>query len=121
MNKLETRSVKEVLEHHVEALGRGDVEEVLLDYAEDAIVINPNGIVRGKKKLRDFFMDSVENVLPPDSDFEMLCTRVEGEVAYIMWRAESRFYRIPLGTDTFIIRKGKIVEQTFAGLMEKNI
>jgi hypothetical protein len=36
---------------------------------------------------------------------------VEGEVAYIVWKAEPF---IPLATDTFLIRDGKIVAQSFA-------
>ena len=119
MENIEKRTVSDVLEHHLTALGEGKVEEVLLDYAEDAFIISPNGTVRGKKELKVFFTHSVENVLPPGAHIEILFKCVEGELAYIMWRAELKFYTIPLGTDTFVIRNGKIVEQTFAGLMEK--
>jgi len=43
---------------------------------------------------------------------------VEGEIAYIVWSAESQRYRIPLATDTYVIRDGKIVAQTFAARLE---
>ncbi len=39
---------------------------------------------------------------------------VEGEIAFIVWSSEPAF---PLGTDTFIIRDGRIVAQTFAAHM----
>jgi hypothetical protein len=44
-------------------------------------------------------------------NFEMVRQDVEGELAYIVWKSASA---VPLGTDTFIVRKGKIVMQTFA-------
>ena len=36
---------------------------------------------------------------------------VDGELAYITWSAGRE---IPLGTDTFVVRNGKIVAQTVA-------
>jgi hypothetical protein len=44
---------------------------------------------------------------------------VEGQVAYIVWSAESERYRVPLATDTFLIRGGQIAVQTFAGRIEE--
>jgi hypothetical protein len=43
---------------------------------------------------------------------------VEGEVAYILWSGHSPFYNAPFATDTFVIRNGKIVAQTFAAQLE---
>ena len=40
-------------------------------------------------------------------------------MAYTIWTAESPFYSIPYGTDTFIVRNGKIVQQTFAGILNQ--
>tara|TARA_Y100000588_G_scaffold362417_1_gene424093 strand:- start:137 stop:325 length:189 start_codon:yes stop_codon:yes gene_type:complete len=51
--------------------------------------------------------------LPPGfmEAFTMVRQDVEGDVAYIVWAAGDF---APLGTDTFVIRGGKIVLQTFA-------
>jgi len=43
--------------------------------------------------------------------FELLRRDVEGEVAYIVWKAE---LGVLLATDTFLVRDGKIKVQTFA-------
>ena len=32
-------------------------------------------------------------------------------MAYVTWKAESPYYSVPYGTDTFFIKDGKIVEQ----------
>jgi len=47
--------------------------------------------------------------------FEMLGQEVDGDTAYIVWKAETADNRFELGTDTFIVQNGKIVTQTFAG------
>ncbi len=39
---------------------------------------------------------------------------MHGEVAYIVWSAETADNAYELGTDTFVVRDGKIVAQTFA-------
>jgi ketosteroid isomerase-like protein len=116
---LSKRTTAEVLQHHLDVLGAGDVEATLLDYAADAFIITADGVTRGLTEIRKFFTNSVENVLPPGSDFEMRQKIVEGEVALIVWSAESPKYRIPFGTDTFIIRAGQIVEQTFTGVVNQ--
>ena len=48
--------------------------------------------------------------------FRILRQEVIGQIAYIVW--ESPKYS-PLGTDTFLIRDGKILTQTFAAHMLK--
>jgi hypothetical protein len=40
---------------------------------------------------------------------------VEGEYAYILWTAETADNVYEVGTDTFVLRDGKIVTQSFTG------
>jgi hypothetical protein len=40
---------------------------------------------------------------------------IEGQVAYIVWTAETADNVYELATDTFLVRDGKIAVQTFAG------
>jgi hypothetical protein len=40
---------------------------------------------------------------------------VEGDHAYILWTAETADNVYELGTDTFVVRDGKIVAQSFTG------
>ncbi len=40
---------------------------------------------------------------------------VEGDYAYILWTAETADNVYEVGTDTFVVRNGKIVAQSFAG------
>ena len=42
---------------------------------------------------------------------------IENEVVYIIWYCSTPSLDIPLGTDTFIIKDGKINVQTFAAVL----
>ena len=53
-------------------------------------------------------------MFPPGSKFEMIKQIIDGEIAYIVWTLESEQVKVILGTDTFVIRDGKILTQTFA-------
>ena len=113
------RTTQEVLDHHLHYLQNGHLEETLEDYCEDSVLINMTGPKKGLDEIRAFFKDSIATCLPAESDYKTIHQYVDGEIAYTVWSAESPFYSIPYGTDTFIIRDGKIVQQTFAGILNK--
>lgn len=113
------RTTRQVLEHHMEAFASGEVDAVLEDYTEESVLIEPRATHRGLDALRTFFSGLFDRVFAPGS-YELIMDRstVEGEVAYIVWRSEGQSADIPIGTDTFVVRKGKIAVQTFAGHIE---
>jgi hypothetical protein len=41
---------------------------------------------------------------------------VEGDCGYILWNAETSDTTYELGTDTFVVRQGKIVAQSFTSI-----
>ena len=101
------------LTHHLQAFGEG-VGAILSDYTEDSVLFTPNGPVRGLEGLRTFFDGFIRNSPPELLDAMRLIRQdVDGEVAYIIWKAEPY---ITMATDTFVIRNGKIMVQTFAAL-----
>ena len=51
----------------------------------------------------------------PGASFQMLRQDVDGDTAYILWKAETADNRYEIGTDTFVVKDGKIVTQTSAG------
>ncbi len=46
--------------------------------------------------------------------FKLLKTNVHGDIALIVWKAETGKNLYEMGTDTYIIRGGKIIAQTVA-------
>jgi hypothetical protein len=107
-------STEETLAHHQESLETGDLDAIMSDYTDDSVVITPDGALRGLPRIRQLFDKIVNEMLPPGSDHELLRQEIVGEVAYTVWRGESETFNILMGTDTFIIRDGTIVIQTFA-------
>ena len=50
----------------------------------------------------------------PGATFSLKQQSVEGDFAYILWTAETADNVYELATDTFAVRDGKIVVQSFA-------
>jgi hypothetical protein len=65
--------------------------------------------------IRPFFEALVAEFGKPGSTFSMKQQLVDGDHAYILWTAQTADNVYELGTDTFIVRDGKIVAQSFAG------
>ena len=51
----------------------------------------------------------------PGAVFNMKQQFVDGDYAYILWTAETADNVYEVGTNTFVVRDGKIVAQSFAG------
>jgi hypothetical protein len=55
----------------------------------------------GSEAIRRFFVPLFEEFAKPGMSFEMLRQEVDGDTAYIVWKAETADNRFELGTDTF--------------------
>jgi ketosteroid isomerase-like protein len=108
------RSTEEILNHHLQAFGAGDLSAILADYTDESVIITSDGVVRGLKELPSFFEPMFAEFAKPGTSFSMGKTVIEGETAFITWSAETADNVYELGTDTFWIRDGKIMTQTFA-------
>jgi ketosteroid isomerase-like protein len=98
---------KAILDHHQAALDAGDVDDLMTDYTEDSVFIsNLGGAVKGLDGIRGIFA-ATSGGMP---GFELVAEHIDGDVAFIVWKADN----IPFGTDTFVIREGKIATQTVA-------
>jgi ketosteroid isomerase-like protein len=81
-----------VFDHHVKALGAGDLDGIVEDYTDDAIFITPAGIKRGKSGVREGFVQLLSDL--PNAE----------------WHVKPIFEDD--GLDTFIFRDGLIRVQT---------
>lgn len=107
-------STQDTLAHHLQAIPQG-VDEIMSDYVEDSVLFTPDGPLRGLDAIRAFFTGFLSSS-PPEliQALTLLRQEIDGEYAYILWKAEPF---IPLATDTFVIRGGKIRMQSFAALI----
>ena len=108
-------SSRDVLDHHVRCFGAGDIEGLLSDYSPDAVLFTPDGPLTRAAEIRGFFKAMIAEFGQPGTTFSMTQTSVVGEYVYVLWTAETADNVYELGTDTLIVRDGKIVAQSFAG------
>ena len=108
-------SAQEILDHHLQCFGEGDLDGILSDYAPEAVLFTPDGPLRGLAEIRPLFEAMFAEFGKPGATFEMKQMSVEGSYAYILWTAETAENLYEMGTDTFVVSDGKIVAQSFAG------
>jgi ketosteroid isomerase-like protein len=107
-------STEQVLEHHLQAFGAGDVDAIVSDYSEEAVIFTPSGMVQGQEDIRAAFETLVAEFSKPGMSFEMVEQQTKDEIAYIVWTAETADNVYEFATDTFVIRDGKIVYQSYS-------
>lgn len=109
MTETEERTVA-VMTAHVQALGQG-IDDIMRHYTEESVVFAPEGPCQGLAQIRAYYEAFLAT--RPDNFLERFAVvrqDVIGEVAYVIWKA--RPY-VRFGTDTFIVRDGIIVLNTF--------
>jgi ketosteroid isomerase-like protein len=74
----------------------------------------PDGPRKGPEAIKPFFQAFFSEFAKPGASFSMRQRYVDGDYAYIFWSAETADNSYEAATDTFVIRNGKIVAQSFA-------
>ena len=82
-------------------------------------MISAEGVVRGREALHAAFKNTFSGLFAPGTySFTIDRIEVEGDVGYITWHASCGGADVRLGTDTFVVRDGKIAVQTFAAVVD---
>jgi ketosteroid isomerase-like protein len=107
-------STKDILDHHLKCFGEGDLDGILSDYAPTAVLFTPEGPLKGPDAIKPLFQAIFAEFKKPGASFTMKQRSVDGDCAYILWTAETADNVYEVGTDTFVVRDGKIVAQSLA-------
>ena len=105
-----SRTPEEVFQHHAGALGAGDLEGIVADYAEDAVFITPAGTLRGKDGIRTAFTRLLADV--PAANWTLKTQIYEDDVLFLEWAADAGATFADDGIDTFVFSDGLIRVQT---------
>jgi hypothetical protein len=103
------RTPQEVFAHHGESLGAEDLESIVSDYADDAVLVLQKQVYRGKDGARQVFTQLLAGV--PQAQWD-LDTVFADDVLYLEWKAKGGGRAVDNGIDTFIFRDGLIRVQT---------
>lgn len=96
----------------------GDLEAVVSDFGERAVVVTPDGVFEGRGRIRALYRGLLEEfgVIgrgdSPGLTFDVL--HVRHDTLFIAWHAESMRHVFPFGTDTFIVRGDRFDRQSIA-------
>ena len=120
-----TDSAEVILDRHVAAMKAGDLQAVMADYADDALVIAPDGIVEGEVNMAGFnVFDGAANisklfaVLTNEDNAAGMASMTStyeykgSDVALMHWVQFEGEPNEVSGTDVWIIRDGKIITQS---------
>jgi ketosteroid isomerase-like protein len=103
------RTPEEVFTHHGKALGAEDLEDIVSDYTDDAILVVQKNVYRGKDGARKVFTQLLSDV--PQAAWE-LETVFADDVLYLAWKATGGGRKVEDGVDTFVFADGMIRVQT---------
>jgi ketosteroid isomerase-like protein len=113
------RTPQEIFAHHASALMAGDVEEIVADYAEDAVFITSAGVLRGRDGIREAFRGLLTDL--PEATWDVPTQIYEGDVLFIEWSAVAKSNRVTDGVDTFVFSNDAISAQTVRYTLEKTV
>jgi hypothetical protein len=85
------------------------LEDIVADYSDDAVLIVQKRVYRGRAGARQVFTQLLSEV--PQARWEV-DTVYAADVLYLEWTARSARGRIDDGIDTFVFRDGMIRVQT---------
>jgi ketosteroid isomerase-like protein len=108
------RTTTQVIDNHLKCFNDSDLDGILADYAPGAVLFTPEATLRGTDAIRGLFVTMLEEFGKPGTRFKLGRREVDGDHAFILWMAETSDKVYELGTDTFFVRNGKIVVQSFA-------
>lgn len=106
-------TTRDIIDRHLNAFFAYDVPGVLSDYGKDIVFFTANGPLNGVDAVRPLFETLIAEFKQPGSSFNMQQYSVEGNHGYILWNAETPDNVYEMATDTFVVRDGRIVAQSF--------
>ena len=114
--EIDQSQTQAVLDHHWQTFLANDLDGVMEDYTEESILITPNGTYRGLDEIRENFVNAFLAFPTQEAKLALNQSLSVQDVGYILWEADTPTFSLSFATDTFIIRNGKIIRQTYAGV-----
>ena len=105
-----TRTTQEVFDSHREAIETLDFEKLAGDYAEDALMITPDGALKGREAIMTDFFQAIMAQFP-DMKIDFKKVTVEGDLCLLEWSGDASAASAPLGVAAFLIQDGLIQRQ----------
>ncbi len=106
---------KDIIMHHLNSFLDNNIEALLSDYTNESVLITQAAIYSSVDEIRDFLVGLNRHFPQKTSNLVLDKMVVKDELVFIVWHAKTPSLMVPIGSDTFIIKDGKIYRQTFVG------
>lgn len=106
-----------VVTNHLQSFLKADLDGVISDYTNESVLITHIGVFSGVEEIKGFFSDLLKHFPFQQHSFELDKLIVDENLVFIVWHATTPTLQVPFGTDTFIVKDGKISQQTFGGVL----
>ena len=106
---------KNLLMNHLNSFQDNNLETLMSDYTNESVLITEEATYSGFEEIEAFFVELISHFPKQKSSFHLGKMVVDDGLAFITWHAKTPSLDVPLGSDTFIIKDGKIYQQTFVG------
>jgi predicted SnoaL-like aldol condensation-catalyzing enzyme len=103
-----------ILQHHLTAFSENDIDEIMKDYTEASFLCTPDGKLDGLAAIRSFFTEVIKLFPSGKTNLAIKQLIISNDIVYITWTSDSPVAEVPMGSDSFEIKDGKIVWQTLA-------
>jgi ketosteroid isomerase-like protein len=107
-----------LMTHHLSSFQDNDLEALMSDYTEESVFITADATCTGTAEIRAFFAGLIPLFPKQSTRFELDKMVVVEDLLFIVWHASTPTVKVSLGSDTLLIRQGKIHRQTFVGRLE---
>lgn len=108
-------ATRAVLDRHLGSFAAGDLDALMSDYTERAVLFTADGPLEGPGPIRAMMSRLFAEFAEPGARFELHRLDVAGDVGFIVWSATTADNVYELATDTFVVQDGKIAWQSFVG------
>jgi len=106
---------KEIVMRHLNSFLDNNLDILLSDYTNESVLITQAATYSGPEEIGSFFVDFNTQFPKPATNLILDKIEANDDMVYIVWHAKTPSLQVPIGSDTFIIKDGKIFQQTFVG------
>lgn len=103
-----------LLTHHLGSFKANDLDALMSDYTDESVLITGDATFTGSAEIRGFFAALIPQFPSGSTSLELDRMTVVDDLLFIVWHASTPTLNVALGTDTLLVRHGKIHRQTFA-------
>lgn len=108
----ETRATTEVWKRHIDSWGKRDLDAIMSDYTQNAVLVLNNQTYEGRPAIRKVFQRLFEIFDQGENHID--APTIKDRLVYITWHFTPRGQQTAFGTDTFVVEHNAISYQTVA-------